>query len=271
MRAPMPSDADRRVVGKLLRDRRAAEALGPLAAPTQAPAIEFDCSELTQVDAYGAAMIRIALDAHLGKDPRHRAAIVEPQASDVWPFLSDAIGTPPTGSRWAGSRSPASRGTDVLIPAMPVRPDEVQLIVRAAGIVAAALGHGPRPGHLLREAAQVFLDNVAEHAAGAPTSPVLCAAFEPMTRNLQLVCVNLAPPDAALPNSESDVQDMVADPNESFRSIAWLARRARPDLDFSVRIISGVGHARHRTGRGWRSSPCHRAVPGFVAGIEIHR
>jgi hypothetical protein len=271
MTASSPSEPERRVVGRLLRDRRAAAALGPLAAPTTASAIEFDCSGLQQVDGYGAAVIRIALDSHLGQDPRHQAAIIEPQASEVWPFLSDAIGRPPTGSRWAGTRSPAGRGTDVLIPATPVRPDEVQVVVRAVGTVAAALGRGPRPGQLLREAAKVFLDNAAAHAAGAPTSPVLCAAFEPVTKNLQLVCVNLAPAGAALPVSESDLEGMVADVDQSFRSIAWLARRRRPDLDFSVRIITGVGHVRHRTGRGWRSSSFERSVPGFIAGIEVHQ
>lgn len=271
MTASGHSDIERRVVGKLLRDWRAADVLGPLVAPAAEPTVVFDCSALEQIDAYGAAVIRTSLDAHVSRDPRHMASIVEPRASDVWPFLSDAIGPPPSGSKWAGTRSPASRGTDVLIPAMSVRPNEAQLIVRTVGIVAAALGHGPRPGQLLREAAQVFLDNAAEHAAGAPTSPVVCAAFEPMTRNLQLVCVNLVPPGAALPATEQDVERMVADSDQSFRSIASLTRRRSPDLDFSVRVMAGACRARHRTGRGWRYSTSRRVTPGFIAGIEVHR
>jgi len=265
-----PSESERRALNRLFRDQRAADALGVLAAAANGEGLELDCSEVTQIDAYGAAVIRAALEARLTTDPRHRAKIIEPRSSDIWPFVSDAIGRPPSGSQWAGTRSPARRGTDVLIPATPVRQDEVSLIVGNVGRVAAALRHGVRPGQLLREAAQVFLDNVAEHAAGAPTSPVVCAAFEPMTRNLQFVCVNLAPSGTTVPVDEADVQRMVDDPDQTFRSVAWLARRSRGDLDFSVRIISGTGRARHRTGRGWNFASSEHAVPGFVAGIEIH-
>jgi len=271
MTGSTPPAPERRELGTLFRDRRAAEALGVLTSPVKAEHLELDCSNVTQIDTYGTAVIRATLDAHLAADPRHRATIVEPTTSAIWPFLSDAVGRPPSGSKWAGTRSPATRGTDVLIPATPVRHDEAPLIVRTVGIVAAALHHGIRPGQLLAEAAQVFLDNVADHAPGAPTSPVVCAAFEPVSKNLQLVCINLAPPGTPVPANEAEIERMLDDPDEVFRSLGWLARRSRADLDFSLRIISGAARARHRTGRGWSFASEEPAVPGFIAGIEIHR
>jgi hypothetical protein len=64
---------------------------------------------------------------------------------------------------------------------------------------------------------------------------------------------------------------MVEDPDESFRSLAWLARRRRDDLEFSVTIITGTAHARHRTGGTWTFTATDRPVPGFIASIDIHR
>ncbi len=263
-------EPDRREVGNLHRGRRAADALGQLVAPATGEAIVLDCSKVTQVDTLGAAVIRVALDAHLA-DPRNTATIIEPGASEIWPFLSDAIGRPPAGAKWAGTRSVAARGTDVLIPAGPIGPDRVQLLRQTIKTFAAALGHPTRAGGVLRDAVQVFLDNVAEHAADAPISPGVCSAFEPVGRNLQLACINLAPLGADAPADVSDLEQMVQDPNESFRSLAWLAQRRRGDLEFSVTIITGTAHARHRTGGAWTFTATDQSVPGFIASIDIHR
>lgn len=263
-------EPDRREVGNLHRGRRAADALGQLVAPATGEAMVLDCSKVTQVDTLGAAVIRVALDAHLA-DPRQTATIIEPGASEIWPFLSDAIGRPPTGPKWAGTRSVAARGTDVLIPAGPIVPDRVQLLRQTIKTFAAALGHPTRAGGLLRDAVQVFLDNVAEHAPDVPIPPVVCSAFEPVGRNLQLACINLAPLGADAPADVSDLEQMVQDPDESFRSLAWLAQRRRDDLEFSVTIITGTAHARHRTGGAWTVTATDRAVPGFIASIDIHR
>jgi hypothetical protein len=263
-------EPDRREVGTLHRGRRAADALGQLVVPARSEAIVIDCSKVTQVDTIGAAVIRAALDAHLA-DPRHTATIIEPSASDIWTFFSDAIGRPPPGAKWAGTRSVAARGTDVLIPASPIQPDEVQLLRQTIKTFAAALGHPTRAGGLLRDAATVFLDNVAEHAPDSPTPPTVCSAFEPVGRNLQLTCINLVRSSADAPADVSDVERMVEDPDESFRSLAWLARRRRDDLEFTVTLSTGTAHARHRTGGTWTFTATDRPVPGFIASIDIHR
>jgi hypothetical protein len=196
MTNPAQPEPDRREVGNLHRGRRAAATLGQLVVPATGEAIVIDCSKVTQIDTVGAAVIRAALDAHLA-DPRNSAMIIEPSASDIWTFFSDAIGRPPAGAKWAGTRSVAARGTDVLIPAGPIQPDRVQLLRQTIKTFAAALGHPTRAGGLLRDAATVFLDNVVEHASDSPTPPVVCSAFEPVGRDLQLTCINLVPSSAA--------------------------------------------------------------------------
>ena len=226
---------------------------------------------MTQFDAYGAAVLRTAVDAHLNVNPQHRVSIIEPRASDVWPLVSDALGRLPTRAAWAGTRSPATRGLDVLLPAVALRPTEATLYVDTVKMIAAALHHGARPGQLLQEAARHFLDNVEEHAANSPIPPVLCAAFDPVARNLQLVCVNLSAPDARLALNEHELRQMVDDQDRIFRSLATLATRPRGDLDFTVRLVTGAGHARHRTTEDWKLTQTATTVPGFVAGLEIHR
>lgn len=263
-------DADRRLVGSLHRGRRAAEALGQLTLPASGETLAIDCSNVTQVDTVGMAVIGAALGAHLA-DPRHTATIIEPTASDVWPFFSDGIGRLPAGAKWAGTRSVAARGTDVLIPAGPIQLDRAKLLLETIKTIAIALGHPPLAGGVLREAVTVFLDNVAEHAAGCPTPPVVCSAFEPVGCDLQLVCINLAAPGAGATAAVSDVEQMVGDPHGSFRSLAWLARRPRGDLEFTVSISTGRAHARRRTGSDWSFSDADQLVPGFIASIDVHR
>ena len=74
---------DRRELGRVFRDRRAAEALGQLVQPAAHQHLEFDCSQVMQIDAYGAVVILAALDAHLSADPRHQAMVREPDASEI--------------------------------------------------------------------------------------------------------------------------------------------------------------------------------------------
>lgn len=265
-----PDQPERRTLDNLLRDRRAAEALAAITAPA-AVVLELDCSGVTQVDTYGGAVIRTAVEAHLNRDPRHRVTVIEPAASDCWPLLSDLLGgTMPSGCSWAGTRSPATRGRDVLIPAMTIDdPEGVALILDYVAVVAPALGHGVRAGQLLQEAAAVFLDNVWQHAPDRPIQPVVCAAFDPTGRNLQLVCVNLDGPQTGPPRTQAQLRLAIDDARTEFRSIATLAERSRGELVFTVRLLTGSGRARHRTGEDWRFAS-GVFVPGFVAGIEVH-
>ena len=206
-------DGERRRLRSRFEGRRAAEALGALTQPTAGQHLGIDCSRVTHIDAFGVAVIRVGLDAHLCADPRHQATIIEPKTSDIWPFLSDGLGPLPAGAKWAGTRSSAARGTDVLIPAMPLRVpiEDTDRPLLEYGIqkVAVALRKGALPGRVLQEAAWVFLDNVEQHASGAPISPVLAAAFDPVGRNLQLVCVNLSPTGARLPQNTEELGELV--------------------------------------------------------------
>jgi hypothetical protein len=158
-----------------------------------------------------------------------------------------------------------------LIPATPVREEDRPLFEYAIETVAVALQKGILPGRVLQEAAHVFLGNVEEHAPGGAASPVICAAFEPVSRNLQLVCVNLSPVGAALPQDTGDLAGLVDDSERPFRSLATLASRPRGNLDFTIRLITGASQARHRTGGGWKLTTGKVFVPGFVAGIEVHQ
>jgi hypothetical protein len=270
MTDPTRPDPDHREVGSLHRGRRAADALGQLVVPTAGEALVIDCSNVTQVDTVGLAVIGAALGAHLA-DPRHTATIIEPTASDIWTFFSDGIGRLPEGAKWAGTRSVAARGTDVLIPGGPIQADRVRLLLETIKTIASALGHPPLAGGLLREAATVFLDNVAEHAAGSPTPPVVCSAFEPVGRDLQLVCINLTAPSTGAPADVTDVEQMLEDPQGSFRSLASLAGRPRGGHEFTVSISTGKAHARRRTGSEWSFSDADQLLPGFIASIDIHR
>jgi hypothetical protein len=111
--------------------------------------------------------------------------------------------------------------------------------------------------------------STSDETSAARRSPVVCAAFEPVSKNLQLVCVNLA--ESAIPDVVADVGRMLDDPDEEFRSLGLLARRPRGDLDSTVKVISGSARAHHRAGGEWIFAPAELGVPGFIARIEIHR
>jgi len=264
-------EPERRHLGGLLRGNRAADTLAGLLAPA-APLLELDGSSLTQVDAYGGAVIRTTVEAHLARDQDNRVTLIEPIASECWTFVSDLLGGPmPARCSWAGTRSPAARGGDVLLPATAVSdPKDVELILDYIGVVTPALGHGDRCGRLLQEAAAVFLDNVEQHAGEAPTGPVVCAAFDSGEKNLQLVCVNLYGPSVGVIQTESHLAKTIAQAQAEFRALTTLTERIRTDLVFTVRLAAGAGRARHRTGEDWKFTTAGIA-PGFIAGIEVHR
>jgi hypothetical protein len=197
--------------------------------------------------------------------------LIEAEASECWPLLSDLLGgTLPEGCSWAGTRTAAARGQNVLVPAMAVDDRDRADILDYFRFVTPALGYGVRAGRLLQEAAKVFLDNVDEHAIDLPIQPVVCAAFDPVGHNLQLACVNLDGPQTRPTRTESDLKQMVTGAQQEFPSIATLATSVRDDLAFTIRLVTGTGHARHRTGDDWRFAT-GIFVPGFVAGIEVHR
>lgn len=136
--------SERRTIGNLLRGPRAASALASLLLPA-APQLELDGASLVQMDAYGAAVLRTAVEVHLNRHPSHTVWMIEPVNSECWALVSDLLGGPlPERCGWAGTRSAALRGSYVLVPATPIGDaEDVQLLVdhtirQAAG----ALGFG---------------------------------------------------------------------------------------------------------------------------------
>jgi len=204
-----PRESERRGLGNLLRGSRAVSALAELLVPSAAR-VELDGSSLVAMDAYGAAVVRTAIEMHLARHPTHFVSLIEPQHSGCWALMSDLLGGPlPSRCSWAGSRSPATRGIYVLVPATPIADDEdVQLLVdhtirQATG----ALRFGDRAGQLAQEAAAVFLDNARRHGADAPVPPVVCAALDPQANDLQLTTVNLRGVESSLVFDEAAMRN----------------------------------------------------------------
>lgn len=268
------ADVERRHLGSVLRGRQAAAVLGELARPADAATLELDGTSLTEVNAFGAAVLRSGIEAHLARDATNTVSLIEPDNSACWEHLSDLFGMP-AGQRWswAGTRSPAARGRDVLVPATPVMDaEDVQLITdRAIPVAAAALRYGPRTGRLLQESAAAFLHNVEEHARWQKIAPVICAAFHPPSNDMQVVCVNLEQPGAVVIATAEELEAVIAGSQRKHGSIDELSAISRDGLVFTIRLMAGTGRARRRSDESWRVEEARESVPGFVAGLEVHR
>jgi len=267
-------EAERRGLGSVLRGRQVAAILADVLRPATTQQLELDGSDLTEVNAYGAAVLRAAMETHLARNPSQGVSVIEPANSECWAHFSDLLGLP-AGQRWSwsGTRSGAARGRNVLIPATIIRDSEdAQLIVdHAIPTAAGALGYGARTGRLLQEAAAVFLDNAEQHARSRPVRPVLCVAFHPPSNDLQLVSANLEDPEDLAVATATHLHDAITRSQLAHGALDDLAGRRRGDLDFTVRLISGTGRARRRSDEAWRVLDEPERFPGFVAGLEVHR
>jgi hypothetical protein len=266
-------DPERRRLGNVFRGHRATSALGELLVPS-APILAIDATAVTRLDAYGGAVVRTGVDVHLARHAEHLASLIEPRDDASWELLWDLLGgfLLPLRCSWAGTRSPGKRGSQVLVPATPITDDEdVQLLVdhtirQATG----ALGYGDRAGRLLQEAAAVFLENAKQHTPGAGTPPVVCAALEPQGNDLQLATVSLGGPVPDQADGEAALRRALTGGPNGSSSLTDLVAVRRGGLDASVRLAWGTGRARYRTSDSWRFSTS-TDVPGFIAGVEVHR
>ena len=181
MGAENPQPARRRL-GTVLRRYQAGAILAEIIRPASEAELELDGGALTDVDTYGAAILRAGIEAHIARDSSHRVTIVEPRDSKCWAHLSDLLGLN-TGQRWAwaGTRSPAARGRDVAVPTTLIKDHEdVDLLLDyAIPVIARVLGFGDRTVRLLQEAAAVFLENVEQHRRSSTVAPVICVAYNP--------------------------------------------------------------------------------------------
>ncbi len=262
---------ERREIGNLLRGPRAASELASLLLPA-APELELDGSSLVHMDAYGAAVLRTAIEVHLDRHTSHTVSMIEPLNSECWALMSDLLGGPlPERCAWAGTRSTAKRGSYVLVPATPIADaEDVQLLVdHTVRQATGALGFGDRAGRLLQEAAAVFLDNAREHAADAPVAAVVSAMLDPQVNDLQLAAVSLSGVSRRQLPDEAAMRSAIANSRKGNRALTELVR-TRAGLDFSLHLAWGAGRARYRTSQSWHFSTATQ-VPGFVSGIEVHR
>jgi hypothetical protein len=270
-----PHSREQRALGKILRGPRAVSALPRLVVPA-APELVLDGSSLKVVDAYGGVVIRTAIEAHLSRGASHSVSIVEPRDESTWRMLFDLVGglSLPLRCSWAGTRSAATRGSDVLVPATPIvdNEDVTLLVDHTVRVAAGALGYGDRPGRFLQEAAAVLLDNAREHGSADVFPAIVCASLEPQGNDLQLVTANLADrwPDPAV-GDEALRQAVGPSSSHAEGALTQLVALRRGGLEVSVRLAWGTGRARYRTADSWRFTTSPDDVPGFVAGVEVHR
>ena len=115
----------------------------------------------------------------------------------------------------------------------------------------------------------VFLDNVERHASSHAIAPVIAAAYQPGSQELQLVCVNVE--EGAQPIAdEAGLRKGLADKQGGQTGIGGLTARSRGGLGFAIRVMAGTGRGRRTTGRSWDWNDVNDSFSGFVAGLEVH-
>lgn len=266
-------DHEQRDLGRVLRGQHARGAFGRLIVPA-APQLLLVGTTLNRVDAWGGLVVRAAVDAHLDADSGHTVSLVEPTNDESWALMSDLLGSSllPSRCSWAGTRALAPRGSRVLVPTSAILDQEdVQLVVdEGLRRATAALGYGDRAGHALQEAAAVFLHNAHTHGAASRIAPLVCATFEAQGNDLQVVVLDLGPGQPAVGHGATALREAVESSRKNLSSLHGLTGRKRGGLQFSVRLAWGTGRAAFRSGGSWRFSDAAE-LPGFMAGLEIHR
>lgn len=268
---PVVDETERRACSGALRGRHARAALAPLVRPAR-PRLTLDLGDVRQVDAYGGAVLRAAIDRHLQRHRRGTVQLVEPSDEEVSSLARALLDDLPPRCRWLGEPRGSSTDPCVVLPATAVRDRATATLItdRRLRRPAAELRVSARERHALQEAAATFIDNARLHARRAPTPVVLCAMLEPQGNDLQLVAVDLGQSLVRSPHAAAALRQMIAGGRREQRGLYWLATAPRGGLTVSVRISAGTGRARWRSGQSWhfRSGP---EVPGFVAGFEVHR
>jgi hypothetical protein len=268
-----PPRHEQRDLGRVLRRRQACRTLGWLLTPATRQLTLVGAS-LTRVDACGALVVRAAVDVHLQTDSGHLVTVVEPHNNETWALLCDLLGRSALPSRcsWAGRHPLAARGSRVLVPVTSVVDEEQTQLVVDIGLrhATSALGYGERAAHVLQEAAAVFLENSRVHAGRSPISPLVCASLEPQGNDLQVAVLDLGADRPAADDREHALRLAVRSSRETDGSLHSLVAARRGGLQVSVHLAWGTLRASVRSGGSWRYSE-GGYLPGFMAGLEIHR
>ncbi len=264
---------EQRDLGRVLLRRQACGSLGRLLSPATGQ-LTLVGTSLARVDAYGGLVVRAAVDVHLRAAASHVVSVVEPVNDEPWRLLCDLLGRTllPSRCSWAGNRSIAVRGSGVLVPVTAIVDEEQTQLVLDDGLrrATSALGYGPRAGRALQQAAAVFLHNSSVHAASSPIPPLVCASLEVQGNDLQVAVLDLGVERPAAGQGELALRAAVRGSREAGGSLHSLVAQRRGDLQVSVRLAWGTGRATVRSGGSWRYSESE-CLPGFMAGLEIHR
>lgn len=264
---------EQRDLGRVLRRRQACGSLGRLLTPATRQLTLVGAS-LTRVDACGAVVVRAAVDVHLQANRRHVVTVVEPANDETWALLCDLLGQSalPSGCSWAGTRPLAARGSRVLVPVTAIVDEEQTQLVLDDGLrrATSALGYGDRAARALQEAAAVFLHNSSMHSVRSPISPLVCASLEPQGNDLQVAVLDLGAHRPAAGDVEHALRVAVRSSREAGGSLHSLAAVRRGGLQVSVHLAWGTLRASVRSGGSWRYAEAGY-LPGFMAGLEIHR
>lgn len=273
--ASAESGPDVRVLPRALRGQYARSQAAWLLSASPARELVLDCRQVLQVDAFGAVILRAAIDSHLATAPTNTVTIVEPTDPVAWQALYDLLAREllPSRSSWSGQKQIPQRGADVVIPVLPVATDlDAQTFVEE-GLprIGSRLGHPRRRLRIAQEAAEAFVENARTHGGSSPLHPLLCVTLDPVSHLLQVVVLDQAPgwPSG---DGENVLRNAVSRGAANYGSLAALAAERFDGASFSLRLRWGTGSATldtlHR-GRGWAFRDADSAVPGFVAALEL--
>lgn len=267
-----PPRHEERGLGRVLRRQQACGSLDRLLTPATRQ-LTLVGSSLTRLDVYGALVIRAAVDVHLHASTSHSVALVEPVNDETWALLFDLLGQSilPSRCAWAGTRAAPARGRRVLVPVTAIDDPEAAQLLHDVGLPAAtrALRYGDAAARILQEAAAVFLDNAAIHGRDSPIAPLVSASLEAQGNDLQLAVLDLGARRPSAGEEADALQAALRRSRDQLGSLHSLTRQ-RGGIQMSVRVAWGTGRANFRSGGSWRYTE-GTDLPGFMAGLEIHR
>jgi hypothetical protein len=269
MEAAEEDDLDHRRLPRDCSCRRGCEILEMMLAPTRTSTLTIDASETVVLDAYGGVSIRIAIEAHLARDPANDVRIIVPEFEACHGRLHSLLALMPGRCSYVELHQTPPRDREIVVPTMLATDDDRELIEQAIRRAVPGLGFPIAAQRALLLATRRFTDNARTHGAGAPVSAVAALVFEPSWNELCLVVSDLGPNVPTAGNGAAALEDAVAlSEARLFGNLDQLAHEAADPQAVSetrVWLAHGDGRARFRDGNwSYWTGP---TVPGFVAGF----
>lgn len=264
-------DIEWRKLRPVLRGPHARRALAELLAPA-APKLGIDMSAVCRLDAYGAAVVRCAIDVHLERQATGDVTVKPPTNAETRRIACDVLMGLPSRCRWDAKDEGEQPVSNVIVPAMSVSDDEIAALIVQMCLPEAAEILGLQRSELgaLQVAAEEFVANAEEHAHDASVPVVLAACLEEEGNDLQIVAVDVGATFARKHDPESALRKAISVSRQRRGALYGLGTLRRGGMDASLRLAAGSATAWSRTGQSWHydGGP---SVPGFIAGLEVHR